>query len=296
MSRVHRIITICALVSAVLLAVPAYSQTNEVTELAFLVDGSGSISGADFSIMLNGIANAVSNPSCVPHDGGLELTVIQFASNAQLEVAPTRITSQADADRVAALVRGMGKLGSSTNYADAFNLAANTLRFVGSRQVINITTDGGPNEPSASAHIAAVQNAINRGIDEIDAEGIALSTAQQSASGGIDAFNADPITVLRDQVVHPQPGLLSPPASWPPSKGGWVRLVSNAQEFANSVCQKFQIVLDPDQGSGGTVPPTATPGLAAPVNVPEPVTIMLFGSGLAALAGVAARRRRKGGA
>ena len=59
MSRVHRIITICALVSVVLLAVPAYSQTNEVTELAFLVDGSGSISGADFSIMLNGVDGCV---------------------------------------------------------------------------------------------------------------------------------------------------------------------------------------------------------------------------------------------
>ena len=73
-----------------------------------------------------------------------------------------------------------------------------------------------------------------------------------------------------------------------------MRLVNNAQEFADSACQKFQIVLDPDQGSGGTVPPTTTPGLAAPVNVPEPITIVLFGSGLAALAGVAARRRRGG--
>lgn len=40
-----------------------------------------------------------------------------------------------------------------------------------------------------------------------------------------------------------------------------------------------------------TVSPTSTPAPPAPVSIPEPITVVLFGTGLAALSAAAARRK-----
>ena len=263
------------------------AQTTTPVELAFLVDGSGSITSSDFSIMLNGIADALVNPKCVPHNGTLELTVIQFGSGATVEVAPKLINSLTDAQNVASVIRNIVKDDGGTDYEAGFDLAIATVRFALSRQLINITTDGAPN--SESGAIAARQRALNAGFDEIDAEGIGLSVANgRSAPTTNDpAVVNDPISFLRDNIVYPQPGLLSPPATWPPNKAGWVRLVNDANAFAATVCEKFQIVV-----SAETATPTVTPVPVAPVPVPEPITIVLFGTGLAGLATYAQRRKR----
>ena len=46
-----------------------------------VLDGSGSINEHDWDLMRNGLANAVENESVFPHDGSVELTVIQFGGN-----------------------------------------------------------------------------------------------------------------------------------------------------------------------------------------------------------------------
>lgn len=51
---------------------------TEPTQLAMVLDGSGSISDSDWDLMRNGLANAIENKSIFPHDGSVELTVIQF--------------------------------------------------------------------------------------------------------------------------------------------------------------------------------------------------------------------------
>ncbi len=52
--------------------------TADATELAMILDGSGSISSYDWSIMREGLARSIENSSVFPHDGNVELTVIQF--------------------------------------------------------------------------------------------------------------------------------------------------------------------------------------------------------------------------
>ena len=47
-------------------------------QLAMVIDGSGSISPEDWTTILNGIADAVENN--LPHDGSVELTIIQFTT------------------------------------------------------------------------------------------------------------------------------------------------------------------------------------------------------------------------
>jgi hypothetical protein len=52
--------------------------TSTPTQLAMILDGSGSISSHDWEIMRTGLANAVYNSSIFPHDGAVELTVVQI--------------------------------------------------------------------------------------------------------------------------------------------------------------------------------------------------------------------------
>ena len=54
--------------------------------------------GSRTGVEVNGLADAVKNPSCTPQDGSVELTVVQFGGgflnpHAKLEIGPTIITN-----------------------------------------------------------------------------------------------------------------------------------------------------------------------------------------------------------
>ena len=54
---------------------------TEPTQLAMVLDGSGSISDHDWDLMRKGLANAIENESVFPHDGSVELTIVQFGGD-----------------------------------------------------------------------------------------------------------------------------------------------------------------------------------------------------------------------
>lgn len=66
------------------------------TQLAMVLDGSGSISDSDWNLMCTGLANAIKNESVFPHDGSVELTVVQFGGvsppHAKVEEGPIIVT------------------------------------------------------------------------------------------------------------------------------------------------------------------------------------------------------------
>lgn len=271
----RKLVTIMAVVMVVMSVAIAGASAQSAatpTELAFLLDGSSSIAGSEFSVMKEGIAQAIVNPNCVPQNGELELTIVQFASTAQVELAPTAITA-ANAATAANQVRAISQLNTATNYEAAFTLAASTVRFALPKQVINIATDGEPNQGQLNP-VVLRNNAVAAGFDEINAEGIGLGSREmgpdQSASplGAIDILSA---------LVYPQPAYISPPGAWPPPGPGWVRLVDDPAAFAATVCEKFQQSVSPG--------PSPTP-------IPEPTTILLLGSGAAGLAAYIRKRRQ----
>ena len=66
--------------------------------------------------------------------------------------------------------------------------------------------------------------AVAEGLDELDAEAI---------TSGAD------VAWLRDYVVYPQPGYQTPPFAGP----GWVRYVDTFEEFADTIGEKFDIIV-----------------------------------------------------
>jgi Tol biopolymer transport system component/uncharacterized protein YegL len=148
------------------------------TDLIFLIDGSASISDEDFSIMLNGIASAVEDPSVIPHNNTVSITVIQFsgAGRQRVEVGPVLIDST-NYSVIANQIRNIKQFKGMTAFAGAINLAVNTINNwpnKGEKQIINILTDGMPTDEPYEAGPLAAENAINNGIEKINAIGIGV--------------------------------------------------------------------------------------------------------------------------
>lgn len=134
---------------------PAAANNGVKTQMAMILDGSGSIVSDNWGIIKEGLASAVENTTCVAHDGSVELTVVQFGYSslqgyAKVEVPPTVIDSEATAAAVADAVRAIPYGGWSTPMAQGIKLAADTVATStnfdpGVKQVLNLVTDGNPN-------------------------------------------------------------------------------------------------------------------------------------------------------
>jgi uncharacterized repeat protein (TIGR01451 family) len=200
-----------------------------------------------------------STAPCIPHDGTLELTVVQIglvgSTGAAVEVGPTVLTA-ANYATVASTVRGISKRDGYTPLACAFYLAADTLYNSPCfdpdiKQAINLVTDGIPNRccpPGGGGSNYNADDCGGCGIDGCtaaqtsteDARDYAISTlGMTSGQDEIDAeFLGSQGTAsnwLRDNIVYPQPGYYAPPFS----SSGWVRIVSTAQDYADSICEKI---------------------------------------------------------
>lgn len=237
-----KILTTLILLSFLVVAFSSYpvqATNGDLIQLGLCIDGSGSIYSSDFTIMINGIAAAIRNN--LPHDGTVELCVIQFADNgpAVVEISPTIIDSDATAETVATAVEGITHLLEMTSMADGVWLTWDVMKgspnFVAEgKQIINLATDGYPNEllslaPGTTGNsdddvVLVVGWAVAEGLDELDAEAI---------SPGSD------VAWLRDYVVYPQPGYETPPFAGP----GWVRYVDTFEEFADTIGEKFDIIV-----------------------------------------------------
>ncbi|MBI1742979.1 VWA domain-containing protein [Candidatus Acetothermia bacterium] len=229
------------------------------TQLVFIVDGSGSISSADFTTVKSGIAAAIL--AQIPTDGSIEITVVQFAGDivgdARVEVPPTAITSSTVRSNVATTIQNITKANGTTPMAAGINLAKNTICNPSCRtdaiQIFNIETDGNPNVPSspAGAAVTAAINAriaaVSAGVDEFDAEGVGDAVL-------ISAFK----NFLCD-LVFPRPSpddlahcaqIAAPTLTgFPPrnSNGigtqGFVLLIQSFSDFATAVNKKLDIII-----------------------------------------------------
>ncbi|MGE3424793.1 MAG: VWA domain-containing protein [Dehalococcoidia bacterium] len=191
---------------------PQQSLQGVATDLAFVLDGSGSVSGASFAIQTEGLAAAIENPLVVPPDGSVAFAVVQFSSAAVIEVPLTLIDSPSTSQAVAQQVRNIVRIGGGTAIHAGLNSATAALGAgsPGARQVICLSTDGGSNVQQA---IVAAQSAVAAGVEEIDTIGIGT---------GINA-------ALLQQIATIGSGVFVTAATF--------------QEFANIVDDKLQAVI-----------------------------------------------------
>ena len=239
---------------------------GEPTQLAILLDGSGSISLYSWNITKEGLANAIKNPMVFPHSGAVELTIIQFGAEkncSKLEVGPV-IVNNNNYQNISDMILEIKKYRAGfTPMAAGIYLAADTLlkskNFGGfdtdNRQIINIVTDGIPNVISGPGELCgdleedykttggklsklSAQEARDYLLsklsmtelqDEIDV--VAVNTSQKDMEIGIEW--------LKDNIAWPQPGYMS----WPPEgHPGWVHHVSSWQEFVESIDEQFKLL------------------------------------------------------
>jgi hypothetical protein len=239
-------------------AAPNAQTTSTVTtQLVIIMDGSGSIPTQDFITMINGIANAISDPAVVPQNGTVEFGLVQFAGNvtdpttripgARVEIPMTVITAQNVGDiasRVKAIVKGGGFTPMVSGIRLAATMITGTKARKDARQVFNVISDGQPNMPSPPDEakrqtLEARDQAVQAGLDQLDAEGI--GTVEEEP--GFKQFLLD--------LAWPQPGVIAPP--FPPGhEKGFVIIVKTFADLENALKQKLVATLNQ--------PPVADPG------------------------------------
>jgi uncharacterized repeat protein (TIGR01451 family) len=238
--------------------VNSYGYISQFTQLALVLDGSGSISDYAWGIMKNGLKNAIQDPNVFPHDGSVELTVVQFGVGsggycARIEVPPVVVYNDnymSIANQIADITQGKGW----TPMAAGIYLAADTLKSSNNfggfntnhRQIICLVTDGNPNVISGPCELCGDNfDGYPQGQAAAeDAKYYLLNTLSLTddqdefdvvAVQGSQIIN---ITWLKDNIAWPQPGW----TNWPPTSSGWVHEVHSWQEFVDSLREQFNIL------------------------------------------------------
>ncbi len=140
-------------------------------DIAFIVDASGSIAqrGQTYNLELEGIINALTDPTVIPRDGTVALSIFTFSGGVNLRVPFTEINSEATAQAVIAALQAIkcpniGSInppcpGGETLPSGAVQLANAHMsqnRRPGARRALMMTTDG-----------VVLPEEVQRTIDEI---------------------------------------------------------------------------------------------------------------------------------
>jgi len=238
------------------------STKSVPTQLVMVLDGSGSIIPSDWDMMRTGIAEALEDSDVFPHDGSVELTIVQFGGsdnqqpNARLELGgPVEITKFPGVEGyfgdIADQIRVIPQMNGWTPMACGLALAADVLvstpNYYTHKHVVNIVTDGEANavyniedgdykmevgsggdyvNGKTSAIIARdyLRDVLNDD-DEIDVEGVGITLEY--------------INWLKDEIVWPD-GYLAPPFNGP----GWIRPVADYEEFKNTLKENFNFIFN----------------------------------------------------
>ncbi len=150
--------------------------------VSIVIDGSGSISSANFGVQRDAYATLFNDPSILPADGSVVVNVVQFSTNAQLEQTAIRINDETDRATLVAAVNGMNQLDDFTAIGDGINLGVTNMdAFLATvdatefdldfGKLVDVSTDGGNNRGSDPG--TESENAVNNlGYEAINCLGI----------------------------------------------------------------------------------------------------------------------------
>lgn len=235
---------------------------SKPTQLCMLIDGSGSIRGPggndpgpDWDLILNGLSKAVNES--IPHDGSVELTIIQFAENeATLEIGGPTVVTESNYNTVTSSIRSINQRGSWTPMSCGIQMGADTL-FASdrnptnggnyTRKIVFLVTDG---QPTCHCYISDsdpyTSDWCGYGYDSTpnteDSRNYLLNKLLMDED--IDELNALGVGVgpdiewLRQDIVWPGSYEWAEDDEVPPGSG-WVRHVDNWYGFSEAIDETF---------------------------------------------------------
>lgn len=264
--------TIRTLALAAALLAAAVTPAAAAVELCAALDGSGSISTAQFALQLEGLARAVEDPAVVARDGSVTLAVVVFMWGAAVEVPATVVGGEEDALAIAAAVRAISPvpwpLNHRTDMVAAIQACLGQFRDPAARWVIDVSTDGGHSASLGSDPIAARDAAVDAGLDALNALGV----------GAADF-------AFLERLVWPQPAS-------PPPGDGFVVAVPDFAAYVEAMREKvrtevaLEVAVDvkpgscpnPFQvGSKGLLPLAVLGGPGFDAAAIDPATVRLAG-------------------
>jgi Mg-chelatase subunit ChlD len=231
--------------------------SGETTQLVMLLDGSGSIHPKDWTLQVDGLAAAVANTETFPHDGSVELTVIQFGRNlAQIEIDPV-VIHESNYVSISDNIKNITQRGGSTPTACGIYLGADTVASssvfdTNIRQIAIIITDGKPTKKcnyDGDYRVDGDENLKEAAKSAEVARDYLISTLGMTVDQ--DEFNAiavdlDPphVSWLKEKIVWPEPSYYAPPFLVGSPHRGWLRNVTTFPEFAETIDECFRVIFN----------------------------------------------------
>lgn len=168
---------IATLVAAI--ALPFGAATAAPINLSLVIDSSGSIGTSNWTLQMQGYANAIS--SLVPIDGSVAISVIRFSTSSSVVRALTTINSAADRTALATFLQGLAYTGGNTCISCGISDAVSSFGAINTaeKHIIDVSTDGSwnvgvdPNGPAGTPGTA--EWAVAGGVDQVNALGIGVS-------------------------------------------------------------------------------------------------------------------------
>lgn len=231
--------------------VESYGYNLKFNQLVILLDGSGSISPSSWLLAKQGLAEALLDEDVFPHDGTIELTLVQFGKNrcALIEIYPQVIyysNYQSVANQILSMNQGGGYTPTAAGIYLGSDMAAGSSNFGGfnsnNRQIVLMVTDGNANVYSDHGELCG--STINEPLGRQAAENAReymidhLYMNEDQDEFDIIAVDDDVNEQWLKDMVWPQP----PCSTWPPDGPGWYNYVDDWQEFKDSVKFYFEVI------------------------------------------------------
>lgn len=230
-------------------------------DLGLCMDSSGSVSGSDFQLQLEGTARALENADIVPRDGSVRVSVTQFATSAYVELDPVTINED-NVTQVGDAIRAIRKRGGGTNIHRCIDRASDLITEAtpaAPLRVIDVSTDGQSNQSLA---VAASERAQQAGISVLNAIGVGSGANEN----------------LLSNIVFPQPaggerGFVLTVDGYEAYMEGIAGKISRETRIADLTVGALTII---DDGNGQTVDLSVVLGNAGSAAISEPITLMFY--------------------
>lgn len=171
-------------------------------DLVFLVDGSGSIDSADWTLQLQGFAAALQDGVNFPLNGSISVSVVQWAAGTpRVEIPLTNLDSKAALENVVATVGAIRQMNSGTSPGDGIRAGVDELALngrTGAHRTLCMSTDGERNGGEALA--SATAYAKTKSVDKYTVVAIedgSFKAASATRAYGPYVFGGGTVTTAR---------------------------------------------------------------------------------------------------